>query len=75
MPGFALSRASDCRHCLSFCITTNGIKKFRTAHMAGAGWSVIARQLNAEAVPTAHGGAKWYPSTVRAVVLGAEVVA
>ena len=39
------------------------------AHEAGAGWSAIARTLNAEAVPTAHGGAQWHPSTVRAVVL------
>ncbi len=39
------------------------------AHQAGAGWSAIAHQLNAEGVPTAHGGAQWHPSTVRAVVL------
>ena len=38
-------------------------------HEAGAGWSEIARQLNAEGEPTAHGGARWHPSTVRAVVL------
>jgi len=36
---------------------------------AGAGWSTIARALNADGVPTAQGGARWYPSTVRAVVL------
>jgi DNA invertase Pin-like site-specific DNA recombinase len=39
------------------------------AHRGGAGWSAIARQLNAEGVCTAHGGARWHPSTVRAVVL------
>ena len=39
------------------------------AHLAGAGWSVIARQLNAEGVSTAQGGAQWHPSTVRAVAL------
>ena len=39
------------------------------AHRAGAGWSTIARALNADGVPTAQGGARWYPSTVRAVVL------
>jgi DNA invertase Pin-like site-specific DNA recombinase len=42
------------------------------AHDAGAGWSQIARVLNDRGVPTAHGGSKWYPSTVRAVVLGKE---
>jgi DNA invertase Pin-like site-specific DNA recombinase len=40
------------------------------AHHAGAGWSEIARDLNARGVPTAHGGSKWHPSTVRGVVLG-----
>jgi DNA invertase Pin-like site-specific DNA recombinase len=40
------------------------------AHQGGAGWSEIARSLNERGVPTAHGGAKWYPSTVRAVVMG-----
>jgi hypothetical protein len=35
----------------------------------GEGWTAIARRLNAEGVPTAHGGARWHASTVRAVVL------
>jgi hypothetical protein len=30
---------------------------------------VAARNLNDNAVSTAHGGSRWYPSTVRAVVL------
>jgi len=42
------------------------------AHHAGSGWSAIACQLNEEEVPTAHGGAKWHPSTVRAVVMRSE---
>jgi DNA invertase Pin-like site-specific DNA recombinase len=44
-------------------------KRVVAAHASGAGWSTIARTLNAELVPTAHGGARWHPSTVRAVVL------
>jgi hypothetical protein len=40
-----------------------------SAHTAGAGWSEIARKLTAEGTATAHGGARWHPSTVRAVVL------
>jgi DNA invertase Pin-like site-specific DNA recombinase len=39
------------------------------AHRGGQGWSAIARQLNDDRVPTAHGGARWYPSTVRSVAL------
>jgi DNA invertase Pin-like site-specific DNA recombinase len=31
----------------------------------------IADELNAEAVPTAHGGRRWHPSTVRAVLAAA----
>jgi DNA invertase Pin-like site-specific DNA recombinase len=45
--------------------------RIRGLHAEGAGWSAIARALNADGVPTAHGGSQWYPSTVRAVVLGA----
>jgi DNA invertase Pin-like site-specific DNA recombinase len=45
------------------------------AHAGGQGWSTIAASLNADEVPTAHGGARWYPSTVRAVVLAEEVAA
>ena len=37
---------------------------------AGEGWSAIARGLNADAVPTAHGGACWHPATVRKAYLG-----
>jgi DNA invertase Pin-like site-specific DNA recombinase len=34
---------------------------------AGATWQACASALNAAGVPTAHGGARWYASTVRAV--------
>ena len=42
-----------------------------TLRRGGAGWSVIAEQLNRDQVPTAHGGSQWYPATVRAVVIAA----
>lgn len=45
------------------------VDRIRGQRAAGAGWSAIARALNEDAVPTAQGGAKWYPSTVRAVAL------
>lgn len=47
-------------------------ERILAAHDAGSGWSAIARQLNDEEIPTAHGGAKWHPSTVRAVVMRSE---
>jgi hypothetical protein len=30
--------------------------------------AAIARELNATETPTAHGGAQWWPSTVRAIL-------
>ncbi|WP_433228994.1 recombinase family protein [Micromonospora sp. CA-248260] len=38
----------------------------------GASLAAIARSLNADDVPTAQGGKKWYPSTVRAVLASQE---
>jgi len=38
---------------------------------AGKTFAAIAEELNRDLVPTAHGGAKWYPSTVRAVLASA----
>ena len=46
--------------------------RIRTAHKSGQGLSAIARELNEEGVPTAHGGACWHASTVRAVALAAQ---
>jgi hypothetical protein len=45
------------------------VSRIVRAYRAGEGWSAIARTLNDEGTPTAHGGTKWYPSTVRAIVL------
>jgi len=38
----------------------------------GAGWSTIARGLDADGVRTAQGGERWYPATVRSVALAHE---
>jgi hypothetical protein len=37
-------------------------------HAKGVSIRQIARDLNASQTPTAHGGAQWWPSTVRAVI-------
>lgn len=42
-------------------------ERIRAEHAAGESLTAIAQKLNKERVPTARGGAKWYPSTVRAV--------
>ena len=46
-----------------------GIAK-RIQHERAAGKSLrqIAASLNADRLPTAHGGARWWPSTVRAIL-------
>lgn len=42
--------------------------QIQAAHGAGKTLAQIARDLNTARIPTAHGGARWWPSTVRAVV-------
>jgi len=44
------------------------VQQIRAAHNSGQSLAEIARNLNAAATPTAHGGARWWPSTVRAVL-------
>lgn len=39
---------------------------------AGTSFAKIADGLNADAVPTAQGGARWYPATVKAVIDGQD---
>lgn len=51
------------------------VRRVVDARDAGAGWSAIARELNAAEVATAHGGARWYPSTVQAVYRSARPIA
>jgi hypothetical protein len=45
------------------------VERIRLEFARGRGLSEIARALNAEDVPTAHGGRRWWPSTVRAVLV------
>jgi DNA invertase Pin-like site-specific DNA recombinase len=45
--------------------------RIRRRRKAGKTLAAIAEELNRDRVPTAHGGANWYPSTVRAVLTSA----
>lgn len=47
-------------------------ERIRAARAAGASYRAIADELNAEQVPTVHGGAQWWPGTVRAIVLAQD---
>jgi len=71
----AVKRAQGVRLGRPQMVPADLVARIRTAHQAGAGWSALARQLNADRVATAHGGTKWYPSTVRAVVMSAGAAA
>jgi hypothetical protein len=44
------------------------VERIRLQYARGDGLAAIARALNNDAVPTAHGGRQWWPSTVRAVL-------
>jgi hypothetical protein len=44
------------------------VRHIRAKHAKGESIRQIARDLNASQTPTAHGGAQWWPSTVRAVL-------
>ena len=48
------------------------VTRIISAHEAGASWSAIGRALDADGVPTAQGGARWYPATVRSIYLAAS---
>ena len=48
------------------------VERIVGARGAGITWTAIARQLNEDQVPTAQGGQRWYPATVRQVALTAE---
>ena len=44
------------------------VRRIHAEHAAGNSLGQIARDLNASGAATAHGGAQWWPSTVRAVL-------
>ena len=43
-----------------------------TDRASGISFGKIAAALNADGVPTAQGGKRWYPATVKAVVRGQD---
>ena len=44
------------------------VERVKAARTAGRSLGEIARELNADNVPTSQGGRQWWPSTVRAVL-------
>lgn len=44
------------------------VERIRAARDVGKSLREIAAELNADRIPTAHGGVRWWPSTIRAVL-------
>ncbi len=65
----AIKRAQGVRLGRPSVLPAQVVSRIVAEHEAGAGWSAIARGLNEDRTETAHGGSRWYPSTVRAVVV------
>lgn len=45
------------------------VERIRLEYARGRGLAEIARALNDDGIPTAHGGRQWWPSTVRAILV------
>lgn len=48
-------------------VTREAVAVIRAMRASGASYRTVAATLNAENIPTAQGGRKWYASTVRAI--------
>jgi DNA invertase Pin-like site-specific DNA recombinase len=70
--GLAERRAQGVRLGRPSTLPESVVRRIVTEREAGAGWSAIARGLMADEVPTARGGAKWYPSAVQKVYEGQD---
>jgi integrase len=52
----------------SAALASGVVARIRDERAAGNSLRAIARGLTADQIPTAHGGAQWWPSTIRAVL-------
>lgn len=55
-------------------VTSAAVDRARTLRDSGMTFAACAEQLTTEGVPTAHGGRRWYASTVRKVLMSADRV-
>ena len=51
-------------------IAPDVVQRIRDAREAGLSLRQIADRLNADKTPTAHGGTRWWASTVRSILVG-----
>lgn len=50
-------------------VTPQVTERIRREHAEGKSLAEIARRLSSDGVPTAHGGQRWWPSTIRSILL------
>lgn len=70
--GLAAKRAQGVRLGRPSSLPSDVLARIVREHAAGASLRSLATTLTAEGVPTAQGGRRWYPSTVRAVLQGQD---
>jgi DNA invertase Pin-like site-specific DNA recombinase len=61
----ALKRAQGVRLGRPRTMSPYAIERIRREREAGHSLAAIANGLNADSIPTAQGGRRWYPATVR----------
>ncbi|MDD9206724.1 recombinase family protein [Georgenia sp. 10Sc9-8] len=65
--GLAQRRAEGVRLGRPATVPAYVVTRIAAARAEGSSWAKIADALNADGVPTAQGGARWWPATVRKV--------
>jgi DNA invertase Pin-like site-specific DNA recombinase len=68
----AVKRAQGVRLGRPSTLSPELVERIVREHQGGASFSAIARTLTDERVPTAHGGGRWWPATVRKVLQGQD---
>ncbi|OBB21104.1 resolvase [Mycolicibacterium setense] len=68
----AAKRAAGVRLGRPSALPAEVVARIVAARDAGSSFAKVADALNADAVPTAQGGAQWYPATVKAVFNGQD---
>ena len=71
----AVKRAQGVRLGRPSVLPRDVVARIVTDRDAGRTWQAIADELTAEGVPTAQGGVRWYPASVRKVYLGQDAAA
>lgn len=73
--GLAAKRAQGVRLGRPSSLPADVVARIVREHQGGVSLRALATTLTDEGVPTAQGGARWYPSTVRAVLHGQDAAA